>query len=209
MCLRDQSGMIPRDKLHEKNPFMRMAILISSTNSDFSIWSYLFADNSWFAAPGRSLHRMRGMGWFWQRMVVVTTVATQRATRAYTPWQSIWGCSNYVSPGSLPQTDGRGTAATKRPSRYTYVASTGLLPHRRWSSDRRCVPPAPRDLSLSRINVRTKAARKSGSCGNRAAPLLSSFANAPILEAAGWSLGVTANAIYLSSCSSRSRRRDG
>lgn len=37
MCLRDQSGMIPRDKLHEKNTFMRMAILIFSTNSDFSI----------------------------------------------------------------------------------------------------------------------------------------------------------------------------
>lgn len=72
--------------------------------------------------------------------------------------------------------DGRadGTAATKRPSRYTYVACARRSSfHAGDDPPAGDVPPA-RATSPSHywpyVYVRVRAARKSGSCGNRAGP---------------------------------------
>ena len=104
-----------------------------------------------------------------------------------------------------------GTAATKRPSCGTEGAGRAVSFH--IGDD-----PPTGDVSLRparplpRINVRVRAARKNGSCGNRAAPLLCAVSSSATYPDPGsrWMItGVMANAIYLSSCSSRGLRRDG
>lgn len=146
----------------------------------------------------------------WQHMMMVTATMQRNVTRNPRIHTTAASEDVAITFAELLAADGRmdgRTAATKRPSRYTYVASTGLLPHRRWSSDRRCVPPA---CATSPSHELTSVRRQHG----RAAPVgteLPRFCRPPrppILEAAGWSPEVMANAIYLSSCSSRGRRRD-
>lgn len=107
-------------------------------------------------------------------------VTQYNARPAHTHHGSIWGCSNYVRRAPCRRrTDGRDR------SHETPLALHICCLYRSPSTSAMILrqamcPSGLRDFSLSRINVRTKTARKSGSCGNRAAPLLSFSATADL-----------------------------
>lgn len=144
-------------------------------------------------------------------VVVVVVVVPQCIARpGHTHHGSIWGCSNYGLLAADERTDG--TAATKRPSRYTYVACRSLSFH--VDDD----PPAG-DVSLQparplpRINVRVQGSTEERLLWEPNCPAFVQRRRPPrppILETAGWMITrVRANAIYLSSCSSWGHCRDG
>lgn len=132
------------------------------------------------SAPGKSVHRMRRRS---GTILVVTVVVTlvvmmvvvvvvpqciARPGRTYTPRQHLrmW----QLRAPCRRRTDGRTGPQPRNAPHVTHMLPAGLSFH--VDDD----PPAG-DVSLQparplpRINVRVRA-RKSGSCGNRAAPLL-------------------------------------